>query len=185
MDKQTWWGKLDIIDLDISSYLTIQNKKREKNQKTRKRRNQIRKENWKPTLRWSKWRKSKFRSPEFWRFDKAKIFEFNYLNKIKNNIAEQISSLLKNWNIKTMFQKEYDIVLKERGWSYIWLCPYHREKNPSFSISKTKEVCKCYGCWKWWWALIYELFTLEYWEGTKRTQKRYELLSEKLKKYQA
>jgi DNA primase len=38
--------------------------------------------------------------------------------------------------------------LKRRGANYIGLCPFHSEKTPSFSVSPTKELFKCFGCGK-------------------------------------
>ncbi len=36
--------------------------------------------------------------------------------------------------------------LKKRGINYIGLCPFHNEKTPSFTVSPTKEIYKCFGC---------------------------------------
>jgi len=36
--------------------------------------------------------------------------------------------------------------LKKRGSSYLGLCPFHNEKTPSFTVSATKEIYKCFGC---------------------------------------
>ena len=38
--------------------------------------------------------------------------------------------------------------LKKRGSGYIGLCPFHNERTPSFSVSKTKGMCKCFSCGK-------------------------------------
>ena len=38
--------------------------------------------------------------------------------------------------------------LKKRGRNYIGLCPFHREKTPSFIVSSDKQICKCFGCSK-------------------------------------
>ena len=42
----------------------------------------------------------------------------------------------------------YDVVsefvsLRRRGQNYVGLCPFHSDKNPSFYVSPTKNVCKC------------------------------------------
>ncbi|MBW7890801.1 MAG: DNA primase [Chitinophagaceae bacterium] len=36
--------------------------------------------------------------------------------------------------------------LKKRGANYLGLCPFHNEKTPSFTVSPTKEIYKCFGC---------------------------------------
>lgn len=45
----------------------------------------------------------------------------------------------------------YDVVsefvsLRRRGQNYVGLCPFHSDKNPSFYVSPTKNVCKCFSC---------------------------------------
>lgn len=40
------------------------------------------------------------------------------------------------------------VTLKRRGSSYLGLCPFHNERTPSFSVSKTKNICKCFSCGK-------------------------------------
>ena len=38
------------------------------------------------------------------------------------------------------------IKLKKRGANYLGLCPFHNEKTPSFTVSPSKEIYKCFGC---------------------------------------
>lgn len=38
--------------------------------------------------------------------------------------------------------------LKRRGSGYIGLCPFHSDRNPSFSVNKAKGFCKCFSCGK-------------------------------------
>lgn len=36
--------------------------------------------------------------------------------------------------------------LKRSGSNYMGLCPFHSEKTPSFSVSSSKSIFKCFGC---------------------------------------
>jgi DNA primase len=38
--------------------------------------------------------------------------------------------------------------LKKRGTNYLGLCPFHNERTPSFTVSPSKEIYKCFGCGK-------------------------------------
>lgn len=40
------------------------------------------------------------------------------------------------------------VSLRRRGSNYIACCPFHNEKTPSFSVSPSKGIFKCFGCGK-------------------------------------
>ena len=62
---------------------------------------------------------------------------------ITQNTIQQILSRIDIVEIVGSFVK-----LKKRGTNYICLCPFHNEKSPSFTVSASKEIYKCFGCGK-------------------------------------
>lgn len=62
---------------------------------------------------------------------------------ISQNTIQQILSRIDIVDIVGEFVK-----LKKRGASYLGLCPFHNEKTPSFTVSPSKEIYKCFGCGK-------------------------------------
>ena len=51
--------------------------------------------------------------------------------KIKNDIIDIVSQY---------------VVLKRSGRNYMGLCPFHKEKSPSFCVSPDKQIFHCFGC---------------------------------------
>src|ERR1700752_2807346 len=62
---------------------------------------------------------------------------------ISQNTIQQIQSRIDIIEIVGGFVK-----LKKRGANYLGLCPFHNEKTPSFTVSPSKEIYKCFGCGK-------------------------------------
>ena len=60
---------------------------------------------------------------------------------ITQNTIQQILSRIDIIDIVGSFVK-----LKKRGTNYLGLCPFHNEKSPSFTVSPSKEIYKCFGC---------------------------------------
>src|SRR5574344_1300489 len=40
------------------------------------------------------------------------------------------------------------VTIRKRGVNYVGLCPFHNEKTPSFSVSPSKRIFKCFSCGK-------------------------------------
>lgn len=69
------------------------------------------------------------------------------------------------------------VPLKKRGVNYLGLCPFHNEKTPSFTVSPSKEIFKCFGCGKVGNAVnfIMEHEHLKYPEALKYLAKKYHI----------
>ncbi|HVZ95910.1 MAG TPA: DNA primase [Chitinophagaceae bacterium] len=60
---------------------------------------------------------------------------------ISQDTIQQIANRIDIVEIISSFVK-----LKKRGVNYLGLCPFHNEKTPSFTVSPSKEIYKCFGC---------------------------------------
>ena len=69
------------------------------------------------------------------------------------------------------------VTLKRRGANYTACCPFHNEKTPSFYVSPSKGIYKCFGCGKSGTAVgfIMEHESLSYVEALKYLAKKYHI----------
>ena len=69
------------------------------------------------------------------------------------------------------------VTLKRRGGSYVACCPFHSEKTPSFYVTPSKGIYKCFGCGKAGSAVgfIMEYEHLSYVEALRYLAKKYSI----------
>lgn len=67
--------------------------------------------------------------------------------------------------------------LKRRGAGFIGLCPFHNERTPSFSVSKSKGICKCFSCGKGGSPVnfLMELEQMSYYDALRYLAKKYHI----------
>lgn len=73
--------------------------------------------------------------------------------------------------------------LKNRGSNLLGLCPFHKEKTPSFTVSPSKNIYKCFGCSKAGGPVqfVMEVEQLSYVEAIRAIAKRYNITLEETK----
>jgi DNA primase len=69
------------------------------------------------------------------------------------------------------------VSLKKRGVNYLGNCPFHNEKTPSFTVSPSKQIYKCFGCGKGGSSVnfIMEHEHLSYFESLKYLARKYHI----------
>ncbi|MDR3297655.1 MAG: DNA primase [Prevotellaceae bacterium] len=69
------------------------------------------------------------------------------------------------------------VALKRRGANYVACCPFHDERTPSFSVSPSRGIFKCFGCGKGGNAVIFvmEHEKVSYVEALKIVGKKYHI----------
>ncbi len=69
------------------------------------------------------------------------------------------------------------VTLKKRGANHIACCPFHNEKTPSFSVSASKGIYKCFGCGKSGTAVgfVMEHENMSYTEALRYLAKKYHI----------
>ncbi|HEY0261800.1 MAG TPA: DNA primase, partial [Chitinophagales bacterium] len=72
------------------------------------------------------------------------------------------------------------VTLKKRGSSMIGNCPFHNEKTPSFNVSVSKNIFKCFGCGKAGDSITFlmEHLQLNYSEALRYIAKKYNIAVE-------
>lgn len=67
------------------------------------------------------------------------------------------------------------VTLKRKGVNYVACCPFHNEKTPSFVVSPSKGLYKCFGCGKGGNAVTFVMDqeATTYAEALKMVAKRY------------
>lgn len=59
--------------------------------------------------------------------------------------SDELIEEIKNSNDIVDIISQY-VILKRRGRNFLGLCPFHKEKTPSFSVSPDKQIFHCFGC---------------------------------------
>ena len=58
--------------------------------------------------------------------------------------SEDIDNLINQLKIEEVVGEVVE--LKKSGANYKGLCPFHQDTTPSFSVSPSKNICKCFSC---------------------------------------
>ena len=100
------------------------------------------------------------------------ISNFALMKKIDRETVQRILDTADIVDVVSDF-----VSLKRRGANYIGLCPFHNERTPSFSVSKSKGICKCFSCGKGGSPVnfIMEIEQLSYQEALRYLAKKYNI----------
>ena len=88
------------------------------------------------------------------------------------NISEEYINALKSKIDITDLISSY-VQLKRSGSTFRGLCPFHNEKTPSFMVSPSKQIFKCFGCGKGGNVLTFmqEIERIDFWDAVKELAK--------------
>lgn len=63
------------------------------------------------------------------------------MGKIKSATVQRVLDAAEILDVVSDF-----VTLKRRGANWVGLCPFHNDRSPSFYVSKSKNLCKCFSC---------------------------------------
>jgi DNA primase len=66
------------------------------------------------------------------------------------------------------------VPLKRNGANFVCLCPFHREKSPSFNVNPSRQIFRCFGCGKGGdvFTFVKEYESLDFMEAVRRLAER-------------
>jgi len=64
---------------------------------------------------------------------------------VGNLVADQLLDRIRQANDVAALIRE-TVSLKKAGSGFVGLCPFHREKTPSFHVNPERQIFKCFGC---------------------------------------
>jgi len=77
----------------------------------------------------------------------------NFLFQFKILLLPKFGKMIDQFTIDKIFNAAQivDVVsdfvtLRKRGVNFVGLCPFHDDKTPSFYVSPSKNICKCFAC---------------------------------------
>jgi DNA primase catalytic core len=58
---------------------------------------------------------------------------------------EELETIKKAHDLRAVIES-YGVTLKKKGSNYVGLCPFHKEKTPSFTVNPKTNLYHCFGC---------------------------------------
>lgn len=71
------------------------------------------------------------------------VYTFHLLGILMSVLREDILNRLDIVDLISRYTS-----LKKVGKNWVGICPFHKEKTPSFTVAEDKQIFKCFGCGK-------------------------------------